>query len=213
MVGRNIKSVASGFMMVVLSCLVVGCASSPPRPGFVGVPEAVERTPDFALPLTDKDREVIVDFMLNDGRRPLPWWSRGDVDPGSVQDIEDEYGELLRALSENAPIMEDLSAGGRIAKYFDAPEWVMSVHDARVGKDNDGVYVDLDSASARALVKGDFVFAFYARRLTPVIVTKDQVPALTPKEGTVWVLADDHSGAYTGLLIFHKHYAVPIGAQ
>ena len=212
MVGRNIKSVASGFMMVVLSCVVAGCASSPPRPGFVGVPEAVERTPDFALPLTDKDREVIVDFMLNEGRRPLPWWSRGDVDPGVVQDIQDEYGELLRALSENAPSMEDLSAGGRVAKYFDAPEWVMSVHDARVGKDNDGVYYDLDSASARALVKGDFIFAFYARRLTPVIVTKDQVPALIPEEGTVWVLADN-GAAFTGLLIFHKHYAVPIGAQ
>lgn len=212
MVGRNVKSVAFGFMMVVLSCLVAGCASSPPRPGFVGVPEAVERTPDFALPLTDEDREVIVDFMLNEGRRPLPWWSRSDVDPGLVQDIQDEYGELLRALSENAPIMEDLSAGKKIAKYFDAPEWVMSVHDARVGKDNDGVYYDLDSASARALVKGDFVFAFYSRRLMPVIVTRKQVPALTPEEGTVWVLADN-GAAFTGLLIFHKHYAVPIGAQ
>lgn len=209
----NVKSVASGFVVVVLSCLVVGCASSPPRPGFVGVPEAVERTPDFALPLTDEDREVIVDFMLNEGRRPLPWWSRSDVDPGLVQDIQDEYGELLRALADRAPFMEDLGAGGKIAKYFDAPEWVMSVHDARVGKDNDGEYFDLDSASARALVKGDFVFAFYSRRLTPVIVTKDQVPALTPKEGTVWVLSDADSGAFTGLLIFHKHYAVPIGAQ
>lgn len=212
MVGRNVKGVAFGFMMVVLSCLVAGCASTPPRPGFVGVPEALERTPDFALPLSGEDREVIVDFMLNDGRRPLPWWSRRDVDPGLVQDIQDEYGELLRALSENAPIMDDLSAGGKIAKYFDAPEWVMSVHDARVGKDNEGVYYDLDSASARALVKGDFIFAFYSRRLMPVIVTKEQVPTLIPEEGTVWVLTDN-GAAFTGLLIFHKHYAVPIGAQ
>jgi hypothetical protein len=113
MVGRKVKSVASGFMMVFLLCLVVGCASSPPRPGFVGIPEAVERTPDFALPLKDEDREVIVDFMLNEGRRPLPWWSRGDVDPGLIQDIQDEYGGLLHALSERAPFMEDLSAGGK----------------------------------------------------------------------------------------------------
>lgn len=213
MVGRNVRNVASGFMVVFLSCLLAGCASKPPRAGFVGIPEAVERTPDFELPLKDKDREAIVDFMLNAGRRPLPWWSRADVDPDAVEDVTEEYGQLLHALSQRAPAGVDLEEGGELAKYFDAPEWVLSVHDARVGKDDEGEYYDLDSERARAWVKGDFIFAFYSRRLKPVVVTKDQVPALKPKEGTVWELGDQKGAIYTGLVIFHKHYAVPIGAE
>lgn len=213
MVGRHVKRVASGFMVVFLSCLLVACASKTPRAQFVGVPQAVERTPDFALPLKDKDREVIVDFMLNEGRRPLPWWSRADVDPGLIEDVQEEYGGLLHALSERAPAAVDLGESGELSKYFDAPEWVLSVHDARVGKDNDGEYYDLDSQRARALVKGDFVFAFYLRRLKPVIVMKDQVPALEPREGPVWVLEDRKGVTYTGLVIFHKHYAIPIGGE
>jgi hypothetical protein len=201
-------SVVSGSIIVCLFSLLVACGSKAPRPGFVGIPEAVERTPDFTLPLTDQDRQAIIDFMANSGRRPLPWWSRADVDPDVIADLEKEYGGLLHALGEKPPAIEDLSEGGAIAKYFDAPEWVLSVHDARVGKDDDGEYYDLDSERGRALVKGDFVFAFYARRLTPIIVTKDQVPALTPREGTVWVLGNQRGSTYTGLVVFHKHFAI-----
>jgi hypothetical protein len=213
MVGRHVKSVAFGLVVVFLSSVLVACTSKPPRAQFVGTPEAVERTPDLELPLKDKDREIIVDFMLNEGRRPLPWWSRSDVDPGLIEDVQEEYGRLLHTLSERAPAAADLEEGGELAKYFDTPEWVLSVHDARVGKDNDGEYYDLDSQRARALVKGDFVFAFYSRRLMPVTVTKDQVPALEPREGTVWVLEDRKGVTYTGLVIFHKHYAIPIGGE
>ncbi len=210
---RPLNSVASGVMVAFLSFLLVACGSKAPRPGFVGIPEAVERTPDFALPLTEQDRQAIIDFMANGGKRPLPWWSRGDMDPDVIKSLEEENGRLLQALSEKAPTIDDLSAGGEIAQYFDAPEWVLSVHDARVDKDDDGEYYDLDSERARALVKGDFIFAFYVRRLTPIGVSKDQVPAMQSREGTLWVLGNQKGATFTGLVVFHKIFAISPAAK
>jgi hypothetical protein len=201
-------------LLLVLAWVLLGLASCIcPRPGFVGVPEKVERSPDFPLPLTDADQNVLLGFLINK-ERPPRGWSLDDEDPGVVQAIRKEYGPLLEVLANRAPTRDDLRGGtGEVAQLFDDPTWVLSVHDARVGQDESGGFYDLDSERARALVKGEFVFAFYLRRLEAVAVSGQRVPALGIPAGTVWVLGDERPGVYTGLVVFHKTFAVPTRAE
>jgi hypothetical protein len=197
---------------VVLS--VLGCSPPCPRPGFVGVPEALERSPDFALPLDPEDQKLLLGFLFHGGRRPSRSWSPQDEDPGRLQHIQDKYGKLLAALTQKAPTKEDLQERtGALTQLFDDPRWLLAVHDARVEKDQDGAFYDLDPERVRGLVQGDFVFAFYTRRLTPLAVTAEQAPGLGRGEHTIWVLGDEHAGGYTGLVVFRKTFALPIRAE
>ncbi|MFQ5848711.1 MAG: hypothetical protein ACE5IQ_13705 [Candidatus Methylomirabilales bacterium] len=205
---RNWGRPMSTVMFLVVSGLLVGC--SLPRPGFVGVPEQVDRSRDFALPLTRADRDDLLGFIIRGGRPPARSWSLEDEDPGRVREVREAYGALLDALARKAPGIEDLREGGALSTYFNDPDWILAVHDARVED------YDLDRRRARALLKGDFVFAFYLRRLEPVMVTNAQVPALgSLSEGTVWRLRgkEDAGGVYTGLVVFHKHFAIPLSAE
>jgi len=193
---------------------VLGCTYPCPRPGFVGIPEALERSPDFALPLGAEDHQRLLGFLVHGGRRPSRGWSPQDEDPGRLQRIQDTYGPLLVALTQQAPTPEDLRAGtGSLVRLFDDPRWLLAVHDARVETDPAGAFYDLDPERARGLVKGDFVFAFYTRRLMPLVVTAAQVPGLGQGEHTIWALGNEQAGSYTGLVVFRKTFALPIRAE
>jgi hypothetical protein len=209
-----VAKVYAAMINCTLILAVLGQTScSCPRPGFVGVPEALERSLDFPLPLTAEDQDVLLGFLINK-ERPSRGWSLDDEDPGVVRGIRKQYGPLLEVLARRAPTKEDLRGGtGVVAQFFDDPNWVLSVHDARVGQDESGGFYDLDSERARALVKGEFVFAFYLRRLEAVDVSRQQLPALGSPAETVWVLGDERPGVYTGLVVFHKTFAIPTRAE
>jgi hypothetical protein len=195
--------------LVILSLSLAGCCGSIPRPGFVGVPEEVERSPDLSLPLSTEDTEILLAFLVNGGR-PGRGWSLDGAEPMRVEAVRQQYALLISALSREAPATDALrQSTGEIARLFDDPDWVLSVHDARVSRDEGGGFYDLDSGLARAFVKDRFVFAFYQRKLNPMVCS----PGTSGHGGTLWVLAPEQSGRFTGLVIFPRVFAVPTPAE
>jgi hypothetical protein len=86
--------------------------------------------------------------------------------PGRLRQIEALYAALLDRLQRPAPSPSELREGSAFSGLFDTHCLPLVVHDARLGWDGPDFY-DPGTDSIRALVKGDFVFAFYARRVVP----------------------------------------------
>ncbi|MCD4670312.1 MAG: hypothetical protein K8S14_07690 [Actinomycetia bacterium] len=186
-------------------------------PGFVGVPEAIDRSPDYTLMLTPDDSTELHGYLALGGDRMA--LELGEVpDPGALQQIQAEYGLLLSRLSSAVPIStEDLEAGSSFRNLFDPKIGVLTVHDARVGWDEEGDFFDLVGNRIVALVSGDFVFAFYLRRLEDESVEIQPVSEeIDPLLVTVWYMTgttDELLGqepfTYTGLVVFRKVFAIP----
>jgi|GEM_PF-4662431 len=210
-------------LILVLSTGLVaglsGCCSTP-QPGFVGVPEAIERSPDYTLMLAPHELAELRDFLALDGNRFLLEAGESPL-PGDLARVDADYGPLLTRLAGDQPVTtRDLDAGSAFRSLFDGQVGVLTVHDARVGWDENGEFFDLVADRAVALVRGQFVFAFYLRRLQGAEVvlpagSGDGVDAeATPS--VVWTLtgsSDEISTggphAYSGLVVFRKAFAIP----
>ena len=193
---------------VALALFLIPSCCICPTPGFAGVPELVDRSPDFALPLSSVDRERLLGFLFLDGHPPSDDWMSEDEDPAHIEPVEQEYGALLDELGKAAPTKEDLRrTTGRISKMFDNPESVLAVHDARIAE------ADLDRERVRGNVKGDFVFVFYWRRVIPI--EDDKLPPTPDGSGRAagWYLDRESKGTFTGLLVFSKTMAIPTSAE
>lgn len=178
-----------------------------PQPGFAGVPEAAERSADYKLPLSEVDREELIEFMAARG-------NRNDLEanpplPGELRAVVQSYGPLLDRLRESRPTLADFADGTAFCALFDPAYRPLRIHDARVGRDR-GAYFDLGAKEARALIKGDFVFAFYLRRLV-------NVPGHPAHPGAdCWELSPRDAASaleYSGLVVFHKNFAIPTVAR
>lgn len=134
--------------LAIVTVALVACCGCPP-PAFVGIPDACKRS-DVALPLTADDRQILVDF-LQVGSRPPRNFRREDTD--SRRATVSRYGLVLDQLAAQPPRAADLAAGGRLGRLADDPALVIAVSDARAE--------ELGTADARAIVVGDYVFAFY----------------------------------------------------
>ena len=206
-------------LLVTLAVITsgIGCCNGYVLPGFVGVPEAIDRSPDYTLMLTSEDIEELMAFLALGGDR-YALDDGEDPDPGALDQISDKYGPLLNRLSSANPIStEDLEAGSDFRDLFDSEIGVLTVHDARVDRDEDGILFDIVGNRIVALVRGDFVFAFYLRRLDDELVeiqfVSEEIDTLPV---TVWYMTgttDDllQQGpyTYTGLVVFRKVFAIP----
>ncbi|MHB1309799.1 MAG: hypothetical protein ACYDC1_20930 [Limisphaerales bacterium] len=188
-----------------------GCSHRPcyPRPGFAGVPEAINRSPDLALPLSAVDRRELVDFMAAGGVRRQP--GSPPVRPEIRQRTEQAYQAVLDRLSAPAPGMDEVVEGSALSALFDPEGPVLVVHDARVGWIGSRLH-DLDSDEIRALVKDRFVFAFCRRQLLPI-----SEPG-TEARPSGWRLAEVEGEGVpgrtcTGLVVFPRSFALPTRAR
>lgn len=183
-----IVCVAAALPLVLGSCCLLPAC---PVPGFVGVPEFLERSPDIALPLDTDGRDELIGFLARGDRKVPRGWVPADEDPGHLAEIGQRFAALLDALGQ--PVRdEDLRADGRLAALADVPGRVLTVHDARFDE-------DLDSDRASAIVRDGFVFALYWRR-----------PVGTPtRDGTRWSFADPRIGLRTSVCAFRATYAIP----
>jgi hypothetical protein len=200
----------SAALLLLFGAGLGGCChpkAGGPQPGFAGVPEAAERSADCELPLSADDRQGLIEFMAARG-------NRNDLEanpplPGDLQVVIQSYGSLLDRLGQSRPTLDDFADGSPFAAWFDPGYRPLRIHDARVGRDR-GAYFDLGAKEARALIKGDFVFAFYLRRLVSV-----QRHAGHPG-ADCWELSPrDPASAreYSGLVVFHKNHAIPTPAR
>lgn len=166
-----------------------------PRHGFAGVPEAVARSRDFALPLAPETADELVRYLA----MPMP--TRGtlpeDLDEPTLAPVRARYAALLALLVQRRPSAADLRERGAWAAPFDAPVWPVAVHDARVEGES------LDADRVRGLFAGDFLFVFYWRRLAP---------ASAPQRGA-WTLEPEDAGRFTGLVVFPRQYAEATAAK
>jgi hypothetical protein len=201
---------------LVISLLLVslgGCCGKV-RPSFVGVPEAIDRSPDYHLNLEPADLADLKNYLALDGDR-LALENGEEPDPGALNQVQTTYGSLLDRLSGPTPITTvDFDEGSAFGSLFDPEFTVMSVHDARVDLDEEGDFFDLVGERVLARISGDFVFAFYQRRIDgePVKIPsapEDALPA------TVWYLSGTTeevlaSGPvnYNGLVVFKKGFAI-----
>jgi hypothetical protein len=189
-------------LAVVALAACVNSGGGYPKPGFVGVPEAIERSPDFELPLSIDGADRLRRFLALRGDRIE--FEDEDTEPtrDELGSVAKSYGEVLARL--DAPITtSDMKEGTPVVALFDADLGIFTVHDARVGRDA-GSFVDLVGQDAVALVHEDYVFAFYLRRLEGVETA----------EGTVWrqtgePLEGEGPWTYTGLVVFPRAFAVP----
>ncbi len=183
-----------GFLAVVAAGgLAAGCcAGGAPRPSFAGIPEAADRSEDLPLPLDAEARASLVDFLVNGGRRPGRGWSRDDVPAAERARAEVPYAPLLDRLASGPTTRADLAPGGAVAAFADEPGWVLAVHDARFSGE------DLDSSRVRGFVRGDFLFAFYWRRLESGAAAG----------GILWTPGPEVPDAFPGLVVVHKRLAV-----
>ena len=140
---------------------------------------------------------------LADPAREIDAPDRGE---NFFKDADETYGDLVAWLTRQAPVPEDLKEQGTLMKLSDDAGWVVEVHDARY----DGF--DLDASNARGLVKGDFVFAFFTRRLSRQELKKkrDLVEAAQkddiPRTIRFWSVGKEAKKAFTGLVVFSKTY-------
>ena len=192
------------------STLAAGCCGprvTYPQPGFAGVPQAIHRSADFPLPLSDTARDELVEFMAAAGNRAVI----EDEPPrrGQIRRIETEYGPVLDWLQRQVPVRNDLLEGSEFASLFDTAILPLVIHDARVGWDGHDFY-DPGTDGIRALVRGDFVFAFYQRRVIPA------PNASSTSRPDAWRLsppAFDSASVYTGLVVFPRNFAIPTMAR
>jgi len=186
-------------------------------PGFVGVPEAIDRSPDYTLMLTQAEAEELEAFLALGGDR-YALDQDEDPDPGAMQQISDKYGPLLDRLSSSDPIStEDLDVGSSFLDLFDSEIGILTVHDARVDRDEEGEFFDITGDRIVALVCEDFVFAFYLRRLDNDLVgiqsISEEIDTLPVNvwymTGTTDELLGQGPFTYTGLVVFRKVFAIP----
>jgi hypothetical protein len=217
---RIIGSRRSPLLIVILPLVLsliagsLGGCCGKVRPSFVGVPEAIDRSPDYSLNLEPTDLEDLKNYLALNGDR-LALENGEEPDPGSLNQVQTMYGSLLDRLSGAAPIStNDFDEGSNFGSLFDPEFMVMSVHDARVDLDEDGDYFDLVGERVVARISGDFVFAFYQRRIDgePVKVPSADEGALPV---TVWYLSGTTEEVlapgpvtYTGLVVFKKGFAI-----
>jgi hypothetical protein len=206
----RVRHLSALLPLLTAALLLAGCCGprvTYPQPGFAGVPQAIHRSADFALPLSDAARADLVRFMAATGNRAVI-----DDDPprqGQIRRIETDYAALLNRLQGDIPVMDDLREGSEFASLFDAGILPLVVHDARVGWDGHDFY-DPGTDSIRALVRGDFVFAFYQRRVVPA------PNASSTTRPDAWTLSPPNLGgarAYTGLVVFSRNFAIPTTAR
>lgn len=185
--------------------LVAGCCTTGPsalQPSFAGVPQAIVRSADYPLPLSAAHREQLLAFLASDGNRFQ--MAEDPPDDVALNRARTDYGALLNELGRRAPAPADLHPGGALHAMFDRTLLPMAVHDARIGWEGDPLQpIAIPVADLTGVVKGQYVFAFYARRLTS--------PAGDPAAPTdSWSLASRAAdGTFTGLVVFHRNYAIP----
>ena len=215
----RIQLVVTFVMLTTLAVIVTGLSgcNNCVRPGFVGVPEAIDRSPDYTLMLTQEETAELKAYLALGGDR-IALELGEEPDPGALQQILVEYGPLLNRLSSETPIStEDLEAGSSFRNLFDPEIGVLTVHDARVGWDEEGDFFDIVGNRVVALVCGDFVFAFYLRRLDNECVeipfVSEEIDTLSVTvwymTGTTDELLDLGPFTYTGLVVFRNVFAIP----
>lgn len=165
---------------------VVLAACCCPPPAFVGIPDSCKRS-DAALPLVDEPREAVIDF-LQLGSKPQRNFRREDTDARRA--TVHRYGDLLAQLAVQPIRAADLGPGGRIGKLANDPALVIAVLDARAE--------EIGTADARAVVVGDYVFAFY----------RAHDPATPGHPATPWEFSLG-GDTYVGLTICHRNYWRP----
>ncbi len=217
MIRIRTTTTSSWFAVIALSGLVLtaGCYVGYARPGFVGVPEMVNRSNDCPLPLSTANREKLVSFMAFDGNRVM-LEEEEEVSANDRQRIERVFGAILNRLTENCPITTaDLREDTGFSQQFDKDLGILTVHDARVDRDEEGGYYDLDTTRVLALVKDRFVFAFYLRRLQSAKLSPD-----APLSQAGWTLTGkvaDEAGSgpfhYNAVVVFPRAFAIPERAR
>jgi len=174
-----------------------------PQPGFAGVPQAIHRSADYALPLSADARTELAQFMAAAGNQAVV-----ESDPprrGQLQQIEFTYGAILNRLQGQAPSAADLRQGTPFSSLFDTNYLPLVIHDARLGWDGSDFY-DPGTDGIRALVKSSFVFAFYARRVVPATNSTSTV------RPNAWALSGKLAmpePPFNGLVVFSKNFAIP----
>lgn len=166
--------------LAAVAVTLVACCCPPPA--FVGIPDFYKRS-DVALPLAGEQREDLVDF-LQVGSRPPRNFRREDTDARRATVLR--YRDVLDQLAVQPVRAADLGTRGRIGKLADDPTLVIAVLDARAE--------EIGTADARAIVVGDYVFAFY----------RAHEPATPGYPATPWVFSLG-GDAYVGLTVCHRN--------
>ena len=204
------RSPATLAALVAAGILLAGCCGprgAYPQPGFAGVPQAIHRSADFPLPLSDAARVELVQFMAGSGNRAVV--EDDPPRPGRLRQAEADYGPILDRLQQEAPTTADLREGSAFAALFDKNYLPLVVHDARAGWDGRDFY-DPGTDDIRAFVSGDYVFAFYTR---PVVPATNASNALRPNAWTLAAPTGETASAYQGLVVFSKNFAIPALAR
>lgn len=185
--------------------LGTGCCATGPRavqPSFAGVPQAIVRSVDYPLPLSAAHREDLLKFLAADGNRFQ--MVADPPDDVTLDRARADYGALLDELARRAPTPADLRPGAGFGARFDDGLTPMAIHDARIGWAGEPrQLVAVPAADLTGMVKGKYVFAFYARRLA----SPTGNPAAPTDSWSLGPRAGD--GAFTGLVVFHRNYAIP----
>jgi hypothetical protein len=204
------RSPAALVALLAVGILMAGCCGprgAYPQPGFAGVPQAIHRSADFPLPLSDAARSELVQFIAGSGNRAVV--EDDPPRPGRLRQAEADYGPILDRLQRAAPARADLREGTAFAALFDTNYLPLVVHDARAGWDGHDFY-DPGTDDIRAFVKGDYVFAFYTRPVVPATNASD---ALRPNAWSLVAPTGGMVSAYHGLVVFSKNFAIPTLAR
>jgi hypothetical protein len=129
--------------------------------------------------------------------------------PAQIRRIETDYAPVLDRLQEEIPVLDDLREGSEFASLFDTAILPLLIHDARIGWDGHDFH-DPGTDGIRALVRGDFVFASYQRR---VMAAPNVSSASRPDAWTLSSPAEVPTRGYTGLVVFSRVFAIPTTAR
>jgi hypothetical protein len=133
---KRVHGIRAAAILLFAALLLSGCCGprgAYPQPGFAGVPQAIHRSADFALPLSAVAREELVQFMAASGNRAV-----AQDDPprtGRLRQIEAAYRPILDRLQQQAPALAELREGSGFTSLFDTNTLLLVVHDARLGWD------------------------------------------------------------------------------
>lgn len=122
-------------LCVLCSLMLVGCVARLPHRA-LGVPGAASRTPDLALPLSERDYNLAL-LYLEDKRPPVGRWDLWD-DTDIAEELETvtpevkmRFGPLLDVLLRVTPGAIDLDADGLVGSLFEPAGAADEALDAR----------------------------------------------------------------------------------
>lgn len=147
-------------MVGMLGFILMGCSAHQAPQRAIGIPAAATRTPDFALPLSQRDRNLAL-LYLNKTTPAEPWELITEdqiIDLLEVvtPDTQQTFQAILDVLARTIPTSPDLDATGSVGRLFKPPGAHDEALDARLQE-------EIFTRDLRAGHLHQFYFVFYRR--------------------------------------------------